>query len=32
MAMLAVIKRLIDAHNRAVDFAVRQVEALASRL
>ncbi|MCW7017633.1 relaxase domain-containing protein [Escherichia coli] len=30
MAMLGGDKRLIDAHNRAVDFAVRQVEALAS--
>ncbi|HGY7601799.1 TPA: conjugative transfer relaxase/helicase TraI [Escherichia coli] len=30
MAMLGGDKRLIDAHNQAVDFAVRQVEALAS--
>lgn len=30
MAMLSGDKRLIDAHNQAVDFAVRQVEALAS--
>lgn len=28
MAMLGGDKRLIDAHNQAVDFAVRQVEAL----
>ncbi len=28
--MLGGDKRLIDAHNQAVDFAVRQVEALAS--
>lgn len=30
MAMLGGDKRLIEAHNQAVDFAVRQVEALAS--
>ncbi|HFV6353331.1 TPA: MobF family relaxase, partial [Escherichia coli] len=30
MAMLGGDKRLIDAHNQAVDFVVRQVEALAS--
>ncbi|EGJ1992325.1 conjugative relaxase, partial [Escherichia coli] len=30
MAMPGGDKRLIDAHNQAVDFAVRQVEALAS--
>ncbi len=30
MTMLGGDKRLIDAHNQAVDFAVRQVEALAS--
>ncbi|HAI1511689.1 TPA: conjugative relaxase [Escherichia coli] len=30
MAMLGGDKRLIDAHNQAVNFAVRQVEALAS--
>ncbi|EJB2969850.1 conjugative relaxase, partial [Escherichia coli] len=30
MAMLGGDKRLIDAHNQTVDFAVRQVEALAS--
>lgn len=30
MAMLGGDKRLIDAHNQAVDFAVRQVETLAS--
>lgn len=30
MAMLAGDKRLTEAHNRAVDIAVRQVEALAS--